>query len=187
MQKFKQLPPLEMIREWLDYDPESGLVRWKKRHGRGRNLIGQIAGTKNRKSGIAVKFLHYGFFMLHRLIWVLEVGPIPEGLEIDHEDGDSRNNRLVNLRLATSSQQKMNRGVQSNNRSGLKGAYYHDRPFKKKWRSQIKVGNRLIFLGYFMTAEEAHAAHTLASKENFGAFHRQERIDAGLIPSEAKP
>ena len=46
-------------------------------------------------------------------------------MEVDHKDGNPSNNRLSNLRLATSRQQKQNKRVQSNNRARLKGAYYH--------------------------------------------------------------
>jgi hypothetical protein len=41
-----------------------------------------------------------------------------------------------------------------------------------QWRSQIKVGERLIFLGYFHTPEEAHAAYGRAAVEHFGEFAR---------------
>jgi hypothetical protein len=108
----------------------------------------------------------------HRLAWVYVHGSIPDGMEIDHKDCDPTNNRLDNLRLATSSQQKQNKRVQSNNRAGLKGAYYHACRTGKKWRSQIKVGQRLIFLGYFHTAEEAHEAYAAAAAEHFGEFAR---------------
>ena len=94
------------------------------------------------------------------------------GAEIDHIDGNPSNNAIANLRLATSSQQKQNKRVQSNNRSGLKGAFYHACRKGKKWRSQIKVGDKLIFLGYFHTPEEAHAAYCEAAREYFGEFAR---------------
>jgi hypothetical protein len=102
----------------------------------------------------------------------MERGSIPADMEIDHADGNPSNNRLSNLRLATSSHQKRNKRVQSNNRSGLKGAFWHGCHKGKKWRSQIKVGKRLIFLGYFHTAEEAHVAYSRAAKEHFGEFAR---------------
>ena len=94
------------------------------------------------------------------------------GAEVDHKDTDPSNNAIWNLRLATSTEQKQNKKVQSNNRSGLKGAYYHACHKGKKWRSQIKVGDRLIFLGYFHTAIEAHEAYASAALEHFGEFAR---------------
>ena len=73
-------------------------------------------------------------------------------------------------RLATSSQQKQNRKIQSNNRSRLKGAYYHACRPGMKWRSQIKVGGCLKFLGYYETAREAHEAYKRAAFVEFGEF-----------------
>ncbi len=96
-------------------------------------------------------------------------------MEIDHKDTDPSNNRLDNLRLATSQEQKRNKKVQSNNRSGLKGAYYHACRKGKKWRSQIRIGpgrENLIFLGYYDTALEAHMAYRSAAIRHFGEFAR---------------
>lgn len=39
---------------------------------------------------------------LHRLIWKAFNGDIPEGLQIDHIDGDKSNNKLNNLRCVSS-------------------------------------------------------------------------------------
>lgn len=45
----------------------------------------------------------------HRLIWELVNGPIPEGMTVDHVNRDGLDNRIENLRLATKSQQVLNR------------------------------------------------------------------------------
>lgn len=114
--------------------------------------------------------------MAHRLAWIYVHGLTIGGAEIDHIDGNPANNAIANLRLATSTQQKQNKRVQSNNRSGLKGAYYHACHKGKKWRSQIKVdrdGQKiLVFLGYFETAQQAHEAYAAAAIKYFGDFAR---------------
>lgn len=48
------------------------------------------------------------FIAEHQLIWVKVNGPIPAGLSVDHINRDSGDNRIVNLRLATSLEQKDN-------------------------------------------------------------------------------
>lgn len=170
--KFNPLPDRTYIMEWLHYSPETGDFTWMKEPSiiDGRNKF-KTAGT-NRRTAIYIGLPNFGLVAAHRLAWIYVHGSIPDGMEIDHKDCDPTNNRLDNLRLATSSQQKQNKRVQSNNRAGLKGAYYHACRTGKKWRSQIKVGQRLIFLGYFHTAEEAHEAYALAAAKHFGEFAR---------------
>jgi hypothetical protein len=168
----KPLPSQEFLREWLDYDAETGIFIWKKDAPRGRTYIGQVAGGSNACGYIRIGLTGFGQLMAHRLAWIYIYGPTIGGGEIDHVDGNPANNAIANLRLATSRQQKQNKCVQSNNRSGLKGAYYHAVHKGKKWRTQIKVGNTLLFLGYFHTAEEAHAAYCQAAVEHFGEFAR---------------
>jgi hypothetical protein len=171
--RFREMPPKTFIMEWLHYDPTSGLFTWMKEPSiiAGRDKW-HIAGTTRESGYVLISLGEYGQVFAHRLAWVYVHGEIPPGMEVDHKDRNPNNNAIDNLRLATSSQQKQNRGVQSNNRSGLKGAYYHAIHKGKKWRSQIKVGKRLIFLGYFDTAEEAHAAYCAAAKEHHGEFAR---------------
>lgn len=63
----------------------------------------------------------YGYIManikgfprrVHRLVWEAIYGEIPQGLQIDHKDGDRTNNRVSNLRLATNQQNSSNRKVE---------------------------------------------------------------------------
>lgn len=170
----RKLPKQALLHEWLDYNPVTGVFVWKKEIGRGKKRLGQVAGTR-RKLGyiyIGIEVATYGILAAHRLAWIYVHGVEIGGAEIDHKDGNPSNNAIENLRIATSSEQKQNKRVQSNNRSGLKGAYFHACRKGMKWRSQIKVGDTLIFLGYFHTAEEAHAAYGEAALEYFGEFAR---------------
>jgi hypothetical protein len=166
------LPTQEELMEWLSYDKKTGIFRWIKEPRTIGPLLGKMAGTVRRNGYVFINLRGYGPLGAHRLAWIYCFGQIPLDIEIDHADGNPFNNAIRNLRLATSSEQKQNKCVQSNNRSGLKGAYYHACHHGKKWRSQIKVGGDLIFLGYFHTAEEAHAAYSRAAHELFGEFAR---------------
>ena len=55
---------------------------------------------------------------VHRVIWELAYGPIPDGMEIDHIDRNPSNNRLSNLRLVTHSENNQNKGQMSTNTTG---------------------------------------------------------------------
>lgn len=169
---FRALPPKTFIMEWLHYNPSTGLFTWMKEPAIMDRNRWKIAGTTRKTGYVFINLGDYGILAAHRLAWVYVHGSIPEGMEIDHIDGNPSNNAIDNLRLATSSQQKLNKRVQSNNRCGLKGAYYHAAHKGKKWRSQIKVDGKYRFLGYFHTPEEAHEAYSKAALEHFGEFAR---------------
>ena len=80
---------------------------------------------------------------LHRLILSRVLGrPLEPGEEVDHIDGNGLNNRRSNLRLSTHRQNMQNRGVASNNASGLKGVYFDKA--HRKWRAEIKTPSRAI-------------------------------------------
>lgn len=77
-------------------------------------------------------------------------------------------NRRANLRLATKSQNQMNRRIQRNNTSGFKGVHLFKRT--GKFRAYIMVQGKEKHLGYFATAEEAHVAYVKAAVEIHGEF-----------------
>lgn len=93
--------------------------------------IGDVAGslvvTKKEKPNWSVCCCNKKL-RVHRVIWEMHNGSIPEGLVVDHIDGDPSNNKIDNLRLATLFQNAFNQKLQNNKNSGLpKGlSYYKD-------------------------------------------------------------
>ena len=100
---------------------------------------------------------------MHRLLLMP-----PDGLEVDHINGDGLDNRRENLRLATHAENSRNLRMPSTNSSGLKGASWHKAA--QKWRSRIIINGQDIHLGLFLTAEAAHAAYCVASAKYHGEF-----------------
>lgn len=171
--EMRALPPVDLLRSMLDYDPADGKFTWKPRSDGtcfDSKYAGLPAGSKRAGGYVMISINGYGIYGAHRLAWAHYHGRAPDG-EIDHRDQNPSNNAIDNLRPASSSQQKMNKRVQSNNRSGLKGAYFHACRKGQQWRSQIKFEGRLIFIGYFDTAQAAHEAYMRKSAELFGEFH----------------
>lgn len=72
---------------------------------------------------------------LHRKIWEEANGPIPEGMLVDHINGDTHDNRLENLRLASRSQNMMNSKRRTDNKTGLKGLHWI--AAKGRWQGTI--------------------------------------------------
>jgi hypothetical protein len=89
-------------------------------------------------------------------------------LDVDHVNGNGLDNRRSNLRLATRSQNMMNRSSQANNRSGYKGVCWQRE--KRKWRAAIWLDGRKTYLGDFKDIEEARAAYESASLRLHGPF-----------------
>ena len=92
-------------------------------------------------------------------------GQLPK-LDIDHIDGDGKNNKWFNLRLCTASENLCNRGPQKNNTTGLKGVV----PMRDKFQAQICVDGNRKHLGTFETAEKAHRAYLREAVKAHGEF-----------------
>jgi hypothetical protein len=94
----------------------------------------------------------------------------PEGHEVDHRDCDGLNNRRCNLRAATSSENKKNQRVSSKNTTGYKGVHYYKA--YGNFQAYISANGKQNFLGYYETAEAAHAAYCAAAARVHGEFAR---------------
>lgn len=161
---------VEALKEFLAYSPDTGLFRWLKRTGKtGPDRTGQIAGSKDFEGYIVIK-VNQKIYRAHRLAWAFVTGKPPSD-EIDHIDGNPSNNVWKNLREATSAENLRNRGMHRRNKSGFKGAtLIRDPNRKKKYRASIRVDGKSIFLGNYMTAQEAHQAYCEAAKIYHGYF-----------------
>ena len=91
-------------------------------------------------------------YMVHRVIFEMHNGPIPEGMEVDHADRNRLNNDISNLRLSTERDQCTNSSLRHDNTSGYKGVYKRS---YGKFRAMLKVEGKNMQLGEFDTAEEA--------------------------------
>jgi len=80
----------------------------------------------------------------------------PKGFETDHINRNKLDNRRNNLRSVTKSQNKMNVGLNKNNKSGVKGVYWDK--FTNKWRAEIKVNYKKISLGRYKNLQRATLA-----------------------------
>ena len=97
----------------------------------------------------------------------------PKGMECDHINGNNLDNRRVNLRNCTASENHQNSRTYRASGNPYKGAYYHKNfNSPKKWCSYIRVNKISYFLGCFMTAEEAAEAYNAKARELCGQFAR---------------
>jgi len=143
----------EEARRVLDYDPDTGIFRWKIRMGQ-RGQVGSIAGSNgNRYLHIQIHGVKY---KNHRLAWLITYGRWPNQ-HIDHINGDSYDNRLANLREATHAQNHQNVGIRATNTSGYVGVSWHKAT--QKWGATITHEGVQHHLGEFDKPEDAAAAY----------------------------
>jgi len=93
---------------------------------------------------------------------------------VDHIDGNGLNNQRRNIRACSAAQNAMNRGVQKNNVSGIKGVYWHKRA--KKWYAFIMLDQKKIYIGSFGSKEAAANAYNERAKELHGEFSRLNKV-----------
>jgi HNH endonuclease/AP2 domain len=109
-------------------------------------------------------------YRAHRVVFAYVAGEWPDG-QLDHEDRNKDNNRLGNLRSCTNLQNQLNRGLQTNNRSGFKGVRW--RRGHRNWCAEIYVSGKQLCLGYFPTRELAAIAYLNAALQYHGDFAHQ--------------
>ena len=164
---FKNDLSADYIRSLLDYDPETGIFRFRVRLG-GRASIGKIAGCLDRKRYHRLK-INGHLYNASRVAWLHVTGEWPLRL-IDHIDGDPSNTRFANLRPATYTENARNSRKTTRNTSGYKGVSY--KKDRNKYAAHIRINGKLKHLGYSNTPEGAAKLYNDAAKEHFGDFVR---------------
>jgi hypothetical protein len=155
------------LKEWLHYDPETGLFSWL-RVSSNRVKVGRIAGSPSSTGHVSI-CLFGERFLAHRLAWLYMTGEWPKA-QVDHKDRCRSNNRWGNLREATNTQNAQNSAVKASSRTGLKGVAFTRTA--GLFTARIRNGGKRISLGCYLTAEEAHQAYTEKAKELHGEFAR---------------
>jgi len=95
-------------------------------------------------------------YIAHRYAWEKLVGPIPDGLDLDHRCHVRRCVNPAHLRPVTTKQNGENRsGAPSNSRTGIRGV-----ALTKSGRYKVSAGHNgaRYFGGYFTDLEEAAEA-----------------------------
>ncbi len=164
----------ERLREVLNYGPESGNFTWLTREGDNPHTktwntkhAGKVAGNVRKSDGYRVIRIDGRMYLAHRVAFLYMTGAWTRA-DIDHANRDRSDNRWINLREATQSQNNANTPKRRDNTSGWKGAYMNG----SGWQAQIKVNGKHICLGTYSSPEGAHAAYIEAARKHFGEFAR---------------
>lgn len=155
----------QMVRECLSYDPQTGLLSWTTTRC-GRGLAGAVTGSPTVKGYLRVRIFRNSY-QSHRLIWFMVFGEWPA--QIDHINGDKTDNRLVNLRLANTSQNQHNKVCKG---------YYLNRQ-TGRYLVRTTVNGRRIFLGEFESEEDASRVYLTAHAKYHGEYSFTQRPAGG--------
>lgn len=149
--------PLEnraTLREWLNYDPETGVFTWRKSHPR-HFSAGAVAGHLMPLHGYIRINLYRVPYAAHRLAWLyMSDLPLPEVL--DHINGQKDDNRWCNLRAADDSLNAQNvRKARKNSKTGVLGVTSNGRGY----RAVVRLAGKNHYSTTFRTVDEASDAY----------------------------
>ena len=124
-------------------------------------------GGTSHPSGYRQIRIDYENYLAHRLAWFYVHGAWPDG-EVDHIDGATDNNRLVNLRVVTRQQNRWNYSLRPRKGGILRNIRFKDnRPHVTFAR-----GNQRIYHKAFPTICAALKERNRLAKELYGEFQR---------------
>lgn len=136
---------------------ENGKLFWIVSR-KGRNMKNQVGSLLNNG------YLNFGFnyksFLVHRAVWEMFNGKIPDGMEIDHIDMDKTNNKIENLRLATRQENSRNNSAKGFSWDSVNNSFI----------SRIYLNGKIKHIGRYDTIIDARAAYLQARRKHFGEF-----------------
>lgn len=149
-----------ILKDYLELLPNGDLKNTKS---------GRVIKQSLHKSGRYVIGLLGRQWKVHRVVWTLLKGDIPDGMVVDHIDGDPKNNSIDNLRLATNGQNQHNRRVNKSKVRGLpKGVCWAES--KKAYLCRVHLDYK-VHQKWCSTLEEATEWVKEKRRELHGEFY----------------
>lgn len=148
--------------ELFAYDKATGILTWKATRPGPRSPGNEAGHLSHGYKRVSVRGRGYA---VHRIAWELVNGPIPDGHEIDHIDGNRANNAIENLRLVTATENARNKALHRNsNVTGVLGVNRHGAGFKVTCLGR--------YVGWFSDFDAAcQARHAATQQRNFHPNH----------------
>lgn len=125
--------------------------------------VGDEIGFIDKSSGYVMVTIMNASIRVHRLVWEIHNGPIPDGMEVDHINHIRHDNRIENLRVVTKQVNGRNQSKKANNKSGHTGVSFVKS--RGSWNARITGNGKRINLGNFKSKADAIAARLEAEKQ----------------------
>lgn len=130
---------------------ELSKYKWHVAEGGGKHYAVRSVKTKGKVQTVRMSRLITG---------------APKGLQVDHINGDSLDNRRSNLRIVTILQNTRNRKKTKNKTSGYLGVTWYKS--LNKWVAYVKINGKNISLGYHCCLRDAVKARNEGVKKHYG-------------------
>ena len=137
---------IDDFKNYFNYNPDTGSFIRTQLVGNtiGYN-IGDTAGGVDARGYTRIRFKGHRY-LAHRLALSVTKGyMLGPGVEVDHINGQVSDNRLINLREVSSSENSRNRKLVANNTPGVTNTHFHKR--HKVWQAQITIHRKCQYLG----------------------------------------
>lgn len=131
------------------YEPDTGRLLWRVARSP-RVKVGDEAGCGATKNGHRTVWFNGRSEMVARVAWLIQTGSWPT-LEVIHLDGDSSNNKWLNLEEVTRADLARHINRKGSSKAGHKGVY----KVNSKWSASYTNKGRRHYLGVYDTPEEA--------------------------------
>jgi hypothetical protein len=155
----------DILRELFMYT-DGTLLHARNQIGGGKAKIGAPAGylCGNGYWYVSVRGKHT---KRSRVVWEIHNGPIPQDRVVDHIDRDRVNDKIENLRLATTTENLFN-SKKRRSSSIYKGV--HKNLKHNSWHARLQYQGKEHYLGNFKYEQDAAQAYNYAVRKIAGDF-----------------
>ena len=133
------------------FEYRDGVLYWRERPVKSRKAKGDMEAGTLTTGGYKKITVEQKKYYVHQVIFLMQHGYIP--VVVDHIDGDTKNNRLENLRASDKAKNACNSRIRLDNSSGCRGVAWHK--IANKWTVQVVQNKKPKYLGLYEDFELA--------------------------------